>query len=104
MLNFINKSVPVGKFLTRAENKFITFNSVSVREFPNVSRPKTRTGIRQSRMPVLSRDWEEDVPKCSGREIFKIFQGNIGFPGNAIRERRPLFNFYLYAGTGLAIK
>ena len=48
---------------------FITFNSGSFREYPNVSRPKTRPGIRQSRMPVLSRDWEEDVPECWGREI-----------------------------------
>ena len=45
----------------------ITFNSGSVREFPNVSQPKTRLGIRQSRMPVLSRDREEDVPEYSGR-------------------------------------
>ena len=46
-----------------------SFNLGSVREFPNVSRPKMRPGIRQSRMPVLCRDREEDVPKCSGREI-----------------------------------
>ena len=41
-------------------------------------------------MPVLSRDREEDVPKCSGQEISQIFQGNFRFPGTAIWERRPL--------------
>ena len=30
------------------------------------------------------------VPKCSGRGISQIFLGNIQFPGNGIRERRPL--------------
>ena len=42
VLNLINKSVPVGKFLTSAEIKF--FNSGSVREFPNVSRSLNETG------------------------------------------------------------
>ena len=41
-------------------------------------------------MPVLSRDREEDVPECSGPGISQIFLGNIRFPRNGIRERRPL--------------
>ena len=41
-------------------------------------------------MTGLSRDREEDVPECSGREISWIFLGKIWFPGNGIRERRPL--------------
>ena len=36
-------------------------------------------------------DREEDVPECSGQEISRIYLGNIRFPGNAIWERRPLF-------------
>ena len=40
-------------------------------------------GRSQTRMLVLSRDREEDVPKCSGK---------IWFPGNGIRECRPLIN------------
>ena len=41
-------------------------------------------------MLVLSRDLEEDVPEGLGREISLIFFGKILFPGNGIRERRPL--------------
>ena len=41
-------------------------------------------------MPELSQDQEEDVPKCSGREISRIFLGKFWFPGNGIREHRPL--------------
>ena len=44
-------------------------------------------------MPVLSRDREEDVPECSGPGISRIFSGNIRFPGNGIRERRPLVEY-----------
>ena len=87
VLNLINKSVPVGKFLMSAKIKFINFNLGSVREFPKVSRTKLRPGRSQYRMPVLSRDWEEDVPECSGREISQIFPGNFRSPqmpfGNA---------------------
>ena len=35
---------------------------------------------------------EEDVPECSGWEIFQIFPGKIQFPGNGIQERRPLIS------------
>ena len=45
----------------------------------------------------------EDVPKCSGREIFEIFQGNIGFPGNAIRERRLYSISTFMPGQGLLL-
>ena len=41
-------------------------------------------------MPVLSQDQEKDVPECSGQEISQIFLGKIRFPGNGIRECRPL--------------
>ena len=61
------------------------------------SRPETRPGSSQSRMPVLSRDREEDVPKCSGREISRIFSGKIRFPemafGNA--DFYPFVFFFL---------
>ena len=39
---------------------------------------------------AASPEWEEYVPECSRREIFQIFGGKIWFPGNGIRERRPL--------------
>ena len=42
------------------------------------SRPETR--------------WDEDVPKRSGRYFSQNFAGKFRFPGNAIRERRPLNN------------
>ena len=71
-------------------DKLNNFHSGSVHEFPNVSRPKTRPGSNQSRMTGLSRDREEDVPKCLGQEISQIFLGKIWFPGNGIWERRPL--------------
>ena len=51
-----------------------------------------KPGRSQSRMPVLSWDRKEDVPKCSGREISQNFLGEIWFPGNGIWERRPLFD------------
>ena len=41
-------------------------------------------------MTVLSRDWEEDVPERLRRYFSQFFTGNIRFPGNGIRERRPL--------------
>ena len=44
----------------------------------------------QSWMTVLSRDWEEDVPERLRRYFSQFFTGNIRFPGNGIRERRPL--------------
>ena len=93
MLNLIKKSVQVRKVLTSAKIKMINFHSGSVREFLNISRTETRPGSSQSRMPVLSRDPEEDVPKCSGWEISRIFLGKIRFPGNGILERRPLLDF-----------
>ena len=74
MLNLIKKSVPVGKVLTSPEFKIINFHSGSVRESPNVSQPETRPGSSQSRMPVLSPKWEEDIPECSGWEISRIFR------------------------------
>ena len=43
-----------------------------------------------SQMLVLSQNWEEDVPECSGREISQIFFIKFQFPGNGIRECRPL--------------
>ena len=52
--------------------------------FPDLKRD------REAASPELSRDREEDVPKCSGREISRIFLGNFRFPGDAIRECRPL--------------
>ena len=55
--------------------EFINFHSGSIREFPNVSRPETRW---EDRMPVLSRDREEDVPTCAGREISQFFLGKSG--------------------------
>ena len=73
MLNLIKKLVPVRKVLTSAEIKMINFHSGSVWEFPNVSRPETRPGSSQSRMPVLSWDREEDVPECSGQENPRFF-------------------------------
>ena len=54
--------------------------------FPTWNKP----GRSQSRMPVLSRVREEDVPECSGWEISWIFSGKIRYLGNGIRERRPL--------------
>ena len=90
MLNFINNSVPVGKFSMSAEINFFTFNWGSVWEFPNVSRPLMRPGNSKSRMSVLSWDREDDIPECSVPGISRIFLGNIWFPGNGIRERRPL--------------
>ena len=51
-----------------AEIKIINFHSGSVREFSNFSRPEMRLRSSQSRMPVLSRDREEDFPEWSGRE------------------------------------
>ena len=48
--------------------------------FPNLKQD------REAASPELSRDREEDVPKCSGREISRIFLGNFRFPGDAIRE------------------
>ena len=43
-------------------------------------------------MTGQSRDWKKVVPECSGQEISRIFLGKIRFPGNGIRERRPLLN------------
>ena len=60
--------------------KFLLFFSNTLQE----------TGRSQLRMPVLSRDREEDVPKSSGLEISRIFSGKIWFLGNGIPERRPL--------------
>ena len=60
----------------------------------DITRPQTfkknKPGRSQSWMPVLSRDLEEDVPECSGREISQIFLAKIWFPGYGIWERRPL--------------
>ena len=85
----IKKSVLVGKVLTSPEIK-INFHSGSVWEFLNVSRPKTRPGSNQSRMMGQNRDREKVVPERSVREISQIFLGKIRFPGNGIREGRPL--------------
>ena len=57
--------------------------------FPNLNKT-WKPGSSQFWLPVLSRDREEDVPKCSGQEISRIFSGKICFPGNGIRECRPL--------------
>ena len=75
-----------------AEIKIINFHSGSVREFSNFSRPEMRLRSSQSRMPVLSRDREEDFPELSGQEISRIFLGKIQVPGNGTRERRPLLS------------
>ena len=45
---------------------------------------------RQYRMAGLRPDQEEDVSKRSGPYFSHNFMGNFQFPGNAIRERRPL--------------
>ena len=55
--------------------------------------PDLKQAVRsQSQMLVLSRDREEDVPKCSGREISRNFLGKIRFQGNGIWECRPLIS------------
>ena len=84
--NFGTTLVPLPKLFIINNN----FHSGSVWEFQNVSLPETRLGSSQSQMLVLSRDGEEDVSECSGREISRIFSGKIWFPGNGIWERRPL--------------
>ena len=70
--------------------KFLFFHSGSLPEFPNASQPETSREEASPECRLLSRDREEDVPECSGQEIFRIFLGNIRFSGNAIWERRPL--------------
>ena len=68
MLNFINKSVPVEKFLSSAEIKFFNFDSGSSREFPNVSRP--------------FRDREPASPECR----YWAGTGKMMFPNARYRE------------------
>ena len=41
---------------------------------------------------TLSQDRKENVPKCSGQEISRDVLGKTRFPGNGIREHRPLVN------------
>ena len=41
-------------------------------------------------MTGLKQDREEEAPERLGRCFSWIFKGNIQFPGNDIRERRPL--------------
>ena len=41
-------------------------------------------------MPGLSRDREHPLPECSGHYFSQIFLGKFQYPGNGIRERRPL--------------
>ena len=43
-------------------------------------------------MPGMSRDWEEDVPECSGCYFSRILLKKIRFPGYDIQECRPLSN------------
>ena len=46
-------------------------------------------------MAGLSRDREVDVPEWSGWEFPGIFTGIFWFPGNGIRECRPLaFSYF----------
>ena len=71
-----------------AKIKMINFHSGSIWEFPNIS--DLKRDREAASLAVLSWDLEEDVPECLGREISRIFSGKIRFPGNGIRERRPL--------------
>ena len=95
----------LGKVLNGLEMKYPTEISRPVLNFGNLSQifPKFQireylfhfwdwdgTEISQSQMAGLRQDQEEDVSECSGWEISQIFPEKIWFPGNGIRERRPL--------------
>ena len=59
---------------------------------PNGSPTFNETGKQPLPNAGTEPDREEDVPECSGPGISRILSGNIRFPGNGIRERRPLLN------------
>ena len=61
---------------------------------PQIGINTDHSNIVQEGLIVMKRDREEDVPECSGPGISRIFSGNIRFPGNGIRERRPLDYVY----------
>ena len=74
------------------------FRSGNARESPRVSQPEKKMGSSQSRMAGLRWDWEDNVPEHSERYFSQIVTGNMLFPENGIRERRPLnsSSSYLY--------
>ena len=74
-LNLYNKfQYPTGNFPVQYQ----IFPKFQIREFPFHFRDWDGTGNGQSRMAWLRQAWVEDVPKCSGREIFRIFLGKSG--------------------------
>ena len=85
---------PTGNFPSSTEfwEFFPKFSEIS-----NLGIPVSFLGLRRDgNLPVqmagLRQEREEDVHECSGRDISQIFQGKFRFPGNGIRERRPLLS------------